>query len=68
MKDDEHAGNKVGMLSVFGSKFIEERTSACEYQVHVKKHKMLVIKHDRKSYKRLCHEMKDAITENVYDL
>ena len=31
LKDDEHAGNKVGMESVFGKKFIEERTSSCEY-------------------------------------
>ena len=35
LKDDEHGGNKIGMVTVFGEDFVRNRTSSCEYHCNL---------------------------------
>ena len=68
LKDDEHGGNKIGMVTVFGEDFVRNRTSSCEYHFNlsVKNHRKNVKQKDRKEYTQLCKELKEAQLKTVY--
>ena len=68
LKDDEAGGNKIAMREVFGEDFVENRTSNClfYFDLSVERHKKLVRKDNRESYQTLCHDLKNAPTEEEY--
>ena len=61
IKDDEHGGNKIGIATVLGEDALQ-RTSSCgfHYNLSVKNHKRFVAKEDRKTYKKLANQLKEA--------
>ena len=70
LKDDEHGGNKIGMAKVFGTTFVEERTSSCDfhYDLSTENHKRFVEKADRKDYQSIALQLKESVTvEGYYD-
>ena len=56
------------MAVVFGKKFVEERTSSCEYHLseHTKRHAKYVSDADRKDYYTNISDMKKSTTEKEY--
>ena len=70
LKDDENGGNKQAMAEIFGRKFVEERTSSCEFHFaeNAKRHaKYVQTEPDRKEYYSLTKDMKDSTTEKEYE-
>ena len=70
LKDDKHGGNKIGMAKVFGTTFVERRTSSCDfhYDLSRENHKRFVGKADRKEYQSIFLQLKEAVTvEGYYD-
>ena len=57
------------MAIVFGKKFVEERTSSCEYHLseNTKRHAKYVSDADRKDYYTYISDMKKSTTEKEYE-
>ena len=68
LKDDEAGGNKIAMREVFGEYFVENRTASClfHFDLNVERHKKLVRQNNEESYQTLCHDLKNAPTEEEY--